>query len=156
MTSKPPHHDDRQEPDELIEDLESIKDLFNEEGLAQQDDVDVPLLDDPLVDGLTVDEGMPDDTFKALLDDAWQESVDDLLNSARARIEENSDLWEPSDTDDLAQALKVRIDTSVKTWLAQTLESNIGALRTHIVSELSDELLQHLRQKLNQPADPDK
>jgi hypothetical protein len=156
MSTKPPDHDDRQEPDELIEDLESIKDLFDEEELAQQDDIDVPLLDDPLVDGLTIDEGMPDDTFKALLDDAWQESVDDLLCSARARIEENSDLWQPSDTDELAQALKIRIDSSVKTWLAQTLESNIGALRTHIVSELSDELLQHLRQKLNQPADLDK
>jgi hypothetical protein len=44
----------------------------------------------------------------------------------------------------------------VKNWLAQTLEQNIGALRTHLVSELSDELLAHLRQKLNKAADTEK
>ena len=118
--------------------------------------MDVPLLDDPLVDGLTIDEGLPDDTFKALLDDAWQDSVDELLTDARTRITQNSDLWQPEDTDELAQALKVRIDASVKNWLALTLEQNIGALRTHLVSELSDELLAHLRQKLNKAADKEK
>ena len=161
MSTLPPEKDDRQEPDELIEDLESIKDLFDEEQEnaveeTADEDMDVPLLDDPLVDGLTIDEGLPDDTFKALLDDAWQDSVDELLTDARTRITQNSDLWQPEDTDELAQALKVRIDASVKNWLALTLEQNIGALRTHLVSELSDELLAHLRQKLNKAADKEK
>ena len=159
MSTLPPEKDDRQEPDELIEDLESIKGLFDEEqadNKADDEDMDVPLLDDPLVDGLTIDEGLPDDTFKALLDDAWQDSVDELLTDARKRITQNSDLWQPEDTDELAQALKIRIDASVKNWLAQTLEQNIGALRTHLVSELSDELLAHLRQKLNKAADKEK
>jgi hypothetical protein len=159
MSTLPPEKDDRQEPDELIEDLESIKGLFDEEQTetnAADEDMDVPLLDDPLVDGLTIDEGLPDDTFKALLDDAWQDSVDDLLTDARNRITQNSELWQPEDTDELAQALKIRIDASVKSWLAQTLEQNIGALRTHLVSELSDELLAHLRQKLNKAADTEK
>ena len=163
MSTLPPDKDDRQEPDELIEDLESIKGLFDEEqpavkteDLTADEDMDVPLLDDPLVDGLTIDEGLPDDTFKALLDDAWQDSVDELLTDARTRITQNSDLWQPEDTDELAQALKIRIDASVKSWLAQTLEQNIGALRTHLVSELSDELLAHLRQKLNKAADTEK
>lgn len=159
MSTLPPEKDDRQEPDELIEDLESIKGLFDEEQAesnAEDEDMDVPLLDDPLVDGLTIDEGLPDDTFKALLDDAWQDSVDDLLTDARNRITQNSELWQPEDTDELAQALKIRIDASVKSWLAQTLEQNIGALRTHLVSELSDELLAHLRQKLNKAADTEK
>ncbi len=157
MSTLPPEKDDRQEPDELIEDLESIKGLFDEEQTEiNPEDADVPLLDDPLVDGLTIDEGLPDDTFKALLDDAWQDSVDDLLTDARNRITQNSELWQPEDTDELAQALKIRIDASVKNWLAQTLEQNIGALRTHLVSELSDELLAHLRQKLNKAADSEK
>ncbi len=159
MSTLPPEKDDRQEPDELIEDLESIKGLFDEEQTetnAADEDTDVPLLDDPLVDGLTIDEGLPDDTFKALLDDAWQDSVDDLLTDARNRITQNSELWQPEDTDELAEALKIRIDASVKSWLAQTLEQNIGALRTHLVSELSDELLAHLRQKLNKAADTEK
>ncbi|MCR9258640.1 MAG: hypothetical protein NXH95_02890 [Pseudomonadaceae bacterium] len=161
MSTTPPGQDDRKEPDELIEDLESIKGLFDEEQAnsaddSKDEDMDVPLLDDPLVDGLTIDEGLPDDTFKALLDDAWQESVDELLTDARNRIKENSDLWQPEDTDELAQALKIRIDASVKSWLAVTLEQNIGALRTHLVSELSDELLAHLRQKLNKDADTKK
>jgi hypothetical protein len=157
MSTLPPEKDDRQEPDELIEDLESIKGLFDEEQTEiNPEDADVPLLDDPLVDGLTIDEGLPDDTFKALLDDAWQDSVDDLLTDARNRITQNSELWQPEDTDELAQALKIRIDASVKNWLAQTLEQNIGALRTHLVSELSDELLTHLRQKLNKAADSEK
>ncbi|MEE4283365.1 MAG: hypothetical protein V2I41_15595 [Pseudomonadales bacterium] len=157
MSTLPPEKDDRQEPDELIEDLESIKGLFDEEQTEiNPEDADVPLLDDPLVDGLTIDEGLPDDTFKALLDDAWQDSVDDLLTDARNRITQNSELWQPEDTDELAQALKIRIDASVKNWLAQTLEQNIGALRTHLVSELSDELLAHLRQKLNKAADTEK
>ncbi len=159
MSTLPPEKDDRQEPDELIEDLESIKGLFDEEQTetnAADEDTDVPLLDDPLVDRLTIDEGLPDDTFKALLDDAWQDSVDDLLTDARNRITQNSELWQPEDTDELAQALKIRIDASVKNWLAQTLEQNIGALRTHLVSELSDELLTHLRQKLNKAADSEK
>ncbi|XOV82158.1 MAG: hypothetical protein ACFHXK_14995 [bacterium] len=159
MSNKPPEKGDRQEPDELIEDLESIKGLFDAEegqGHGDADDLDVPLLDDPLVDGLTIDEGLPDDTFKALLDDAWQDSVDELLTDARARITQNRDLWQPEDTDELALALKIRIDASVKSWLAQTLEQNIGALRSHLVSELSDELLKHLRQKLNKTADTEK
>lgn len=159
MSTLPPEKDDRQEPDELIEDLESIKGLFDEEQTeinSEDEDMDVPLLDDPLVDGLTIDEGLPDDTFKALLDDAWQDSVDDLLTDARNRITQNSELWQPEDTDELAEALKIRIDASVKSWLAQTLEQNIGALRTHLVSELSDELLAHLRQKLNKAADTEK
>ena len=154
-----PRADD--ESGELLDDLESIKDLLDEEDvptLESEEVVDVPLLDD------TVDEpgeestaesgraaGMGDDTFKALLGDAWQESVDQLFAEARANIEENSQDWLPEDTDNLAAALKVRIDRSVKAWLADTLQANIGLLRERIVSELSEELLTHMRQKFNLP-----
>lgn len=150
MNNHPPQDPSAEEPDEIIEDLMSIKDLLNESEDGGSDE-EVPLLDDPLEQNMTVDEGMPDDTFKALLDDAWQDSVEDLFNDARARIEQNREAWLPEDTDDLAAALKIRIDASVRAWLAETLEANIGRLRERIVSELSTELLAQMREKFSQP-----
>ena len=153
MNNHPPQDPSAEEPDEIIEDLMSIKDLLNESEDGGSDE-EVPLLDDPLEQNMTVDEGMPDDTFKALLDDAWQDSVEDLFNDARSRIEQNREAWLPEDTDDLAAALKVRIDASVRAWLAETLEANIGRLRERIVSELSTELLAQMREKFSQPQTP--
>ncbi len=146
------------ESGELLDDLESIKDLLDEEDVPTLDAdevVDVPLLDDTVEEAVeepaAVGGGMADDTFKALLGDAWQDSVDQLFAEARANIEQNSQDWLPEDTDNLAEALKVRIDRSVKAWLADTLQANIGLLRERIVSELSEELLSHMRQKFNLP-----
>ncbi len=146
------------ESDELLDDLESIKDLLDEEEavptLDAEDAADVPLLDDTVdeaVEEPAAARGMADDTFKALLGDAWQDSVDQLFAEARANIEQNSQDWLPEDTDNLAAALKVRIDRSVKAWLADTLQANIGLLRERIVAELSEELLSHMRQKFNLP-----
>lgn len=146
--SKPIPGEDEREPEEIIEDLESIKDLLDEE--AQAPETDVPLLDDPLEEGVTIEEGMTDDTFHALLGDAWQDSVEEIFAEARARIERNSAAWLPEDTDDLADALKVRIDASVQAWLAETLEANIGRLRERIVAELSQAILTHMRGKFGQ------
>ncbi len=149
------------EPGEILDDLESIKDLLDEleeETEAQpdtaevQEEIDVPLLDDAIEesrDDATSTPGMADDTFKALLGDAWQDSVDQLFAEARANIERNSQDWLPEDTDNLAEALKVRIDRSVKAWLADTLQANIGMLRERIVHELSEEILSHMKHKLN-------
>ncbi len=117
-------------------------------------DEEVPLLDDPLEQSFSIDEGMADETFKALLDDAWQDSVDDLFKDTRRRIEQDRAEWVPQDTDSLAAALKISIDDSVRAWLAETLEANIGLLRERIVSELSTELLSHMRKDLN-PKDQD-
>ena len=153
MNNHPPQDPNAEEPDEIIEDLMSIKDLLNESEDGASDE-EVPLLDDPLEQNVTVDEGMPDDTFKALLDDAWQDSVENLFNDARSRIEQNREVWLPQDTDDLAAALKIRIDASVRAWLAETLEANIGRLRERIVSELSTELLAQMREKFSQPQTP--
>jgi len=135
-------------PDEIIEDLESLKDLFDEsQATTDPEFPDVPLLDDALEED-NHDAGISADTFKALLDDTWQESVEQVLDKARQTITQNSAEWFPDDTDELAQALKVRIDVSVKAWLAETLQANISGLRTHIVQALSDELLSHLHQRL--------
>ena len=163
-----PEDPDREEPEEILEDLESIKDLLDEQQcpadsshstgdlisdrtMSQGDDV--PLLDDPIEEAAKLHEALPDDTFKALLGDAWHDSVDEIFVNARASIQNNSADWLPEHTDELAQALKIRIDVSVKAWLAETLQANIGLLRERIVAELSGELLEQMREKLtsNQP-----
>ena len=94
--------DGEQQPEEMIDDLESLKELLVEEdmdsraaadskvagktsdsAMASATDDDVPLLDDTVDQVLSEDLGMPDETFNALLGDAWQDSVDDLFNKAR-------------------------------------------------------------------------
>ena len=135
---------------EFLEDLESIKHLLDEEQQAQVEasDIndDVPLLDDQIAD--TAEERLGDETFNALLGDAWRDSVEDMFANARADIEANSTEWLPEHTDELAAALKVRIDASVRAWLAETLEANIHRLRERIVTELSEEILTHMREKI--------
>jgi len=152
--------DTEQQPEEMIDDLESLKELLVEDELAADSasaplDDDVPLLDDTVEQVLSEDLGMPDETFNALLGDAWQDSVDDLFNKARQTIELNSTAWHPADTDDLTGALKIRIDSTVREWLGETLKANIGLLRERIVSELSIELVRQLDNKLQNTKNQD-
>lgn len=160
-----PEETKREEPDEIIEDLKSIKSLLDEESLdADQantqahaptlkvSDDDVPLLDDPLEQEVgTINAGMSDDTFTTLLGDTWQDSVEEIFDEARERIQSHSTSWLPEHTDELADALKIRIDVSVRAWLAETLEANIDSLRERIVAELSAELMTQMREKFSQP-----
>lgn len=140
----------REDSDEFLEDLESIKHLLDEEqqALAEAADTndEVPLLDDQI--DTNPAERLGDETFNTLLGDAWRDSVEEMFADARANIEANSTEWLPEHTDELAAALKVRIDSSVRAWLAETLEANIHRLRERIVSELSQELLSHMRDKI--------
>lgn len=140
MTKPLDPNQDREESDEFIEDLKSIKNLLDEEG--------VPLLDDQIDNA--VSEHMGEDTFQTLLSDTWRDSVEEMFEEARSSIEANSTAWLPEHTDELAEALKIRIDASVRAWLAETLEANIGRLRKRIVSELSTEILNHMRAKIGQ------
>ncbi len=139
----------RDDSDEFLEDLESIKHLLDEEQQAQVEAAvtndDVPLLDDQIGDN--PEERLGDEAFNALLGDAWRDSVEEMFADARANIEANSTEWLPEHTDELAAALKVRIDASVRAWLAETLEANIHRLRERIVAELSEEILTHMRDK---------
>lgn len=139
----------RDDSDEFLEDLESIKHLLDEEQQARVEAAvtndDVPLLDDQIGDN--PEERLGDEAFNALLGDAWRDSVEEMFADARANIEANSTEWLPEHTDELAAALKVRIDASVRAWLAETLEANIHRLRERIVAELSEEILTHMRDK---------
>jgi hypothetical protein len=149
------------EPEEIRKDLESIKELLDEEALLKNerlqkieladaespDTADIPVLDDKVESD--EDEALPESTFKTLLSDAWQDSVQELFNEARSTIELNRGDWMPEDTDELSTALKVRIDKSVREWLEETLRANIDLLRQRMVHELSEELLKNLRAKLD-------
>ena len=137
-TGRPQDHTER--PDELLGDLESIKDLLDEEAQQPQ----IPVLEDIESDDSPPPTGMTDDAFNRLLSDSWKESVEELFTAARSHIEANSEQWLPEDTDDLTEALKIRIDNAVRTWLSETLQANIGLLRERMVRELSDELIEHM------------
>ena len=127
-------------PDELLDDLESIKDLLDEE----QQQAQIPVLEDIDADAGRPPAGMSDDAFDRLLSDSWKESVEELFSHARNQIEANSERWLPEDTDQLTDALKVRIDGAVRAWLSETLQANIGLLRERMVKELSAELIEHI------------
>ncbi|MEM9620946.1 MAG: hypothetical protein AAF993_04805 [Pseudomonadota bacterium] len=140
-----PSSESDQEPEEIIEDLESLKSLLHEEDDSTPPEI--PLLDEPVDNTLDEDPGLSEDTMQSLLDDTWKDSIESVLKEARETIGDNSTAWLPSDTDELNAALKIRIDTSVRQWLEEVLQANIGTLRKHIVRELSAELLTHLQQK---------
>ncbi|MEM7079471.1 MAG: hypothetical protein AAF513_12660 [Pseudomonadota bacterium] len=132
--------------DEILEDLESIKDLLHPEDETH----DIPVLDDFVEEPAADNPGLDQATIDKLLQDTWQDSVEELFSETRRTIEANAEAWLPEDTDDLTQALRVRIDTSVKAWLAQTLSANIGELHKHVVRELSEEIIARLEDKLGE------
>ena len=74
---------------EIRRDLETIKELLNDE--------DVPTLDDT-IELEPEESALPEATFKSLLSDAWRESVEGLF-------EDRDDLPIPEDTDSLTIAL---------------------------------------------------
>ncbi len=151
MITDPDKPDD---DEELIDDLESIKQLLDppeDESAnvsASEEVKDIPMLDDAVGASNFDTRGLADDAFKALLDDAWQDSVQDVLGDARETIESHSTAWHPQDTDELNQALKIRIDNSVRQWLEETLQANIAELRKRIVHELSTEIVTHFNEKI--------
>ncbi len=132
----------KQEPDEILEDLEDIKDLLvDDDGPTE----DVPLLDE------TVEEEpvtMSDETFNALLGETWGDSIDDLFNQTRERITDNGENWLPEDTDDLDTALRTRIDQSVKSWLDRVVKENLDSLKQQLVDDLAEEIASKLDDKL--------
>ncbi len=134
--------DNQEESGELLDDLESIKDLLDE-------DQDSPLLDDVEQPAPTLGIPAPPGerqpaAISNLLGDAWGESVQQMFADARQTIEAHSEQWLPEQTDELSQALKIRLDATVHEWLTQTLAANIELLRDRIVMELADEIAKHI------------
>ncbi|NBC23450.1 MAG: hypothetical protein GVY21_08250 [Gammaproteobacteria bacterium] len=168
----------------LLGDLESIRSLLEEAEPADRDtasgdeasarkasgigsssgeatdaasgDDDVPLLEDVVHGGVSVNEtffsgegdfqdsaeasGLNEDVFKALLSDEWRESARELLDQARDAIEQHQTEWTPTHTDELNEALKVRMDETLQQWLREALASRVDELRHTLLTALSDEI----------------
>jgi len=151
---------DERSPDDLLDDLESIKDLLDEEDGGDQPDTDdaltvggksVPLLDDMVDGALKLEETsfsrfepplgesdstrsrLNEDLFDALLGDEWKDSAADILTEARGAIEAHRNEWTPEDTDELNDALRVRIDATLSEWLRKTVRAHLGELRTELL-----------------------
>jgi len=142
-----------EEPEEIIDDLETLKSLLAEETPTPAEAVvvdDIPMLDDT-IEPPPAESPLDDETFATLLSDTWRDSFEGMFAEARGEIERNSTAWAPADTDDLTAALKVRIDASVRDWLAETLAANVSLLRERVISELSAEILDHLHNKISPP-----
>lgn len=150
-------------PDELLGDLESIKELLNEEEQAAAQSTEVPLLDDMVDGAYTLEESssllsatpvlgggrrpasgrsrsadapgryMSEDLFDALLGDQWKSSASDILTEARGAIEAHRNAWTPDDTDELNEALRVRIDETLTEWLKETVRERMDDLRAALL-----------------------
>lgn len=149
--------------DELLGDLESIKELLDEEEQAAAQSTEVPLLDDMVDGAYTLEESssllsatpvlgggkrsasgrpqsadkpgryMSEDLFDALLGDQWKSSASDILTEARGAIEAHRNAWTPDDTDELNAALRVRIDETLTEWLKETVRERMDELRAALL-----------------------
>ncbi|MEQ8483306.1 MAG: hypothetical protein RIB46_02990 [Pseudomonadales bacterium] len=144
----------------LLGDLESIRSLLQPpDGEEPEDEVpddEVPLLEDVVHGGVSVNEsflsgegdftasedssGLNEDLFKALLSDDWRDSARDLLDQARAAIEQHQNEWTPAHTDELNQALKVRIDETLQAWLRDLVQSRMDDLRATLLAAMEREI----------------
>lgn len=142
----------------LLGDLESIRSLLeeNEQVRKQAGEDDVPLLEDVVHGGVSIKEtfvggegdftagedtsGLNEDIFKALLSDEWRESARELLDEARAAIEQHQTEWTPEHTDELNAALKVRIDETMQRWLRDLVASRIDDLHRELLTAMSEQI----------------
>lgn len=162
-------------PDELLGDLESIKQLLDEEEQAAQA-AEVPLLDDMVSGAYTLDESasllsatpalgggkrpdgghsstaepkegkyLSEDLFEALLGDRWRSSASDILTEARGAIEAHRNDWTPEDTDELNQALRVRIDETLTEWLKETVRERMDELHAALLQTAEATIDQKIR-----------
>ncbi|MFW6092496.1 MAG: hypothetical protein ACODAC_00890 [Pseudomonadota bacterium] len=152
--------------DKLLGDLESIRTLLDEDaGDASPesrdsaapagpaaDDEDVPLLEDVVgvnrtfvsrqqdFDAAAGDSGLDERLFEALLSDEWRESARDMLDEARAAVEQHQAEWTPEHTAQLNDALRTRIDRTVQRWLREVVESRMDELRRELLTAVSEQV----------------
>lgn len=143
------------EQDALLDDLESIRELLDEDqgGPQPGEALAVPLLDDMVDGALTLEEkdlntareplqetGRPDSNRRlddalldSLLGDEWKSSAEDVLTLARGAIEAHRSEWTPEDTDELNRALRERIDATLSRWLRETVRARLDELRAQLI-----------------------
>jgi polyhydroxyalkanoate synthesis regulator phasin len=174
---------------DLLGDLESIRSLLDveeeqsrsgdrshrredrayggEDGPRGEQDEDVPLLEDVVHGGVSVNEsflagegdfagtadsgsGLNDEIFNALLSDEWRESARGLLDEARAAIEAHQSEWTAQHTDELNDALRARIDQTVQQWLRDVVQARIDELRQQLASAVSEQIRITVDQQFDQ------
>jgi hypothetical protein len=158
----------------LLGDLESIRSLLDARQSSDRtsdtgagDDEDVPLLEDVVHGGVSVTEqflsgegefrvdgqdasGLDDDVFKALLSHEWRNSAREVIDEARAAIEQHDADWTPEHTDVLNAAVKARIDATVQDWLRDLVQSNISDLQALLLDAVSGEIQSTIEQRFGQ------
>jgi hypothetical protein len=149
---KSPDVSGEKSPDVLLGDLESIKELLDEEQLADAE-ATAPLLDDVVDGGIHLEEtsfvrpapeissaadsdtgNVGDELFEALLGDDWKDAASDMLTTARGAIEAHRNQWTPEHTDDLNEALRIRIDATLSQWLENTVRAHMKELHAELLS----------------------
>ena len=112
---------DKSSDTSLVGDLESLRNLLDEAGPAQQG-------------------AFGDDTIKALLGDEWRESSEQILATAREAIEKVASKWSPQQTTELNQALRVRIDATLEDWLEIVIRQRLEGLRATLLAAIETEI----------------
>ena len=144
MSTDPQDPNASDQPEELLENLQDIKQLLDDE----TEDDNIPVLDDAVLESDS--EVLDQQKMDMLLGDEWQQSIEQVLGDARTQILEHSHEWAPQQTDELVDALKVRIDAAVGDWLNQMLSEHMEALRRHVLEVLSDEIRAQINNKLSE------
>lgn len=150
-------------PEELLGDLESIKEILNEEESGATPDsaakeqadpeADVPMLEDMIGGAYQLDDSssllsatpvlgsggrrrsryLSEDLFDALLGEQWKSSASDILTGARGAIEAHRNQWTPEDTGELNEALRIRIDETLNEWLKATIAARLDELHAELL-----------------------
>jgi hypothetical protein len=164
---KSPDPSGTKSPDLLLGDLESIRELLDEEQLADAE-ATAPLLDDVVDGGISLEEtsfdqpmldmdsgdesdtgNLGDELFEALLGDDWKDAASDLLTTARGAIEAHRDQWTPEHTDDLNEALRIRIDATLNQWLKNTVRAHLKELHAELLNAAETALNEQISALLN-------
>jgi hypothetical protein len=154
----------------LLGDLESIRTLLEQPGAVEPvgDDDDVPLLEDVVHGGVSVNETflsgeadfeetgpeshLDEDLFKALLSERWRDSARELLDQTRAAVGQHRESWTPAHTDELNSALKARIDDALQRWLHELVHSRVHELHALLLDVIHTEIDRIARDLLDTPA----
>ena len=155
-------------PDLLLGDLESIRELLDEEKALAETEATAPLLDDVVDGGIRLEEtpfaqppsdigsgldsdagNLGDDLFEALLGDDWKDSASGMLTTARGAIEAHRNQWTPEHTDELNEALRVRIDATLNQWLKNTVRAHLQELHAELLTAAEAALNEQISALLN-------
>ncbi len=144
----------------LLGDLESIRALLsgdNANRAADEEQTDVPLLDDVVDGSLEVDESpfdaqgefaaesegesvLGDDTIKLLLGDEWRSAAEGIIRNARESLAAAGTEWTDEEAASLARILHDRIDTTLGRWMHEIALEHMADLRSRLLAAINEEV----------------